>query len=166
MTVKASDLMSRRDLIVVSPDCSLFDLARVLQEHEVYGAAVVDSRGRWVGVVSHTQVLRVANEAVDPRVGFYTALGKPRPIPPETLQSIEAFRIMTAGDVVQDEFHAVDPTENPKTVTQYLRLHGIHRVVVASEETLLGILSIYELRQIPGNPGLAPMRLLEHQPPE
>ena len=63
----------RTDLVTVAPDMSVHDLARLLADHEITGAPVVDVDGEVLGVVSMTDVIRLAASEAGVRVA-------PRPV--------------------------------------------------------------------------------------
>ena len=63
----------RTDLVTVVPDMTVYDLAKLLADKEISGAPVVDVDGEVLGVVSMTDVIRLAAGEVDIRVA-------PRPI--------------------------------------------------------------------------------------
>jgi CBS domain-containing protein len=50
----------RTELVTVAPDMSVHDLARLLADNEISGAPVVDVDGEVLGVVSMTDVIRLA----------------------------------------------------------------------------------------------------------
>lgn len=56
----AADLMTR-DMICVPQDMSMKQAARLLIEHRISGAPVVDERGRLVGVISNSDFVALAN---------------------------------------------------------------------------------------------------------
>ena len=63
----------RTELVTVAPDMSVHDLARLLADKEISGAPVVDVDGEVLGVVSMTDVIRLAASEADIRVA-------PRPL--------------------------------------------------------------------------------------
>ena len=63
----------RTELVTVVPDMSVHDLARLLADKQISGAPVVDVDGEVRGVVSMTDVIRLAANEADIRVA-------PRPL--------------------------------------------------------------------------------------
>ena len=63
----------RTEVVTVAPDMSVHDLARLLADKEISGAPVVDVDGEVLGVVSMTDVIRLAAGEADVRVA-------PRPL--------------------------------------------------------------------------------------
>ncbi len=58
------DIM-QTELVTVGPEMSIHDLARLLAEKEISGAPVVDVDGEVLGVVSMTDVIRLAAAETD-----------------------------------------------------------------------------------------------------
>jgi CBS domain-containing protein len=77
----AGDLMSR-EVVRLPEDTPLRDAARLLLQHRIGGAPVVDREGRCVGVFSSVDVLRLAERRADPT--------RPAAPPPPTTCSFQA----------------------------------------------------------------------------
>ena len=54
--LQARDIMTT-EVITVSPQTTVLDLARLLAEHKINGAPVVDDNGRLVGVVTQSNLI-------------------------------------------------------------------------------------------------------------
>ncbi len=54
--LQARDIMTK-EVITVSPQTTVLDLARLLAEHKINGAPVVDDNGRLVGVVTQSNLI-------------------------------------------------------------------------------------------------------------
>lgn len=59
--IRSRDLM-QRDVICVSPEMDVRDLARLFQEKAISGAPVVDREGHLVGIVSTTDLAHLVAE--------------------------------------------------------------------------------------------------------
>lgn len=59
--IRSQDLM-QRDVICVSPEMDVRDLARLFQEKAISGAPVVDHEGHLVGIVSTTDLAHLVAE--------------------------------------------------------------------------------------------------------
>ena len=90
----------RTELVTVVPDMSVYDLAKLLSDEEISGAPVVDVDGEVLGVVSMTDVIRLAAGEIDIRVA-------PRPIVAGEF-SLEA----SPGDEYESEQDVVDYFQN------------------------------------------------------
>ena len=60
--------LMQTDVVTVGPESSVYELARLLEEHDISGAPVVDVDGEVLGVVSMTDVIRFAAAETDLRV--------------------------------------------------------------------------------------------------
>ena len=143
--LKAKDVMTR-DVVTVSPSTSLKALGRILEEHRIMGAPVVDDEGRIVGIVSQTDILfsqlatQIGNEDYDDIFDLFSAS-------PEAGGSQVRHRraprwvedIMTKHVVVASEEMTV------LELSSLLAEKGIHRVPVASKGKLVGIVSALDL---------------------
>ncbi len=133
MTFVARDLM-QPDPLTVPATMSYLDLQHVLVAAQVSGAAVVDESGGVVGVVSATDLLRAADEALDDDRD-----------PGESDNLAERFEMLTAGDLATPEVVWVSPRTPIARVAQRMRSVGIHRVLVGERGKLQGILTAYDL---------------------
>jgi CBS domain-containing protein len=66
--MKVNTILStrRRDLITISPDKTLRDLALLLTQHQIGAALVVDEAGQLQGIISERDVIRAAAVHADP----------------------------------------------------------------------------------------------------
>ena len=65
--LQAHDIMTK-EVITVSPETKVLDLARLLAEHKINGAPVVDHEGRLVGVVTQSNLIDRAKKFELPHV--------------------------------------------------------------------------------------------------
>lgn len=65
--LQARDIMTK-EVITVSPETEVLDLAQLLAEHKINGAPVVDSQGRLVGVVTQNNLIDRAKKFELPHV--------------------------------------------------------------------------------------------------
>lgn len=64
------------DVVTADPEMSVYDLSKLFTEHDITGVPVVDVEGEVLGVVSMTDVIRLAADDTDIRVAprpFITA---------------------------------------------------------------------------------------------
>ena len=69
------------EVVTVRPEASVRQLARLLADEEISGVPVVDGNGALVGVVSSTDVVRVAAEEADVHMASFAL--RPEVTPPE-----------------------------------------------------------------------------------
>jgi len=120
--MKVSELM-RSDLAVAVADAPVGDAITTLVDAHVLAVPVLDSQGRFVGVLSSSDVLEALAEH-----GREGAIGK-------WLATTPVAELMTAKP------QSVTPDDEVKKAAQEMLYLGIHRVFVVSDETLVGVLS-------------------------
>lgn len=161
------DIMNA-EVVTVGPDTTVRQLARLLADEEISGAPVVDANGTLLGVVSATDVVRLAGEDADVHVTS-SALPADRVVirdpdedeepdpdpygfflPEDSPFSGERFLdqfaeteldSVTVGDIMTPVTFSVDPGDSLKELADFLVRGRIHRAVVIREDTLLGIVT-------------------------
>lgn len=137
-TLTANELMSR-DVVMIPQQMSLRAAARLLSQHQISGAPVVDAEGRCVGVVSATDFVHWAEKE--------EATGQAHPCP--TLFT-SSWQMMETEDIPTNEvanYMTLDPvTVSPSTpigkLAQLMLDAHIHRVVVVDQQCRpIGIVS-------------------------
>ena len=143
--LKAKDVMTR-DVVTVSPSTSLKALGRILEEHRITGAPVVDDEGRIVGIVSQTDVLfsqlatQVGNEDYDDIFDLFSASPEAggsqirHRRAPRWVEDIMTKRVFVASE----EMTVLE-------LSSLMSEKGIHRVPVARDGNLVGIVSALDL---------------------
>ena len=161
--------LMQTELVTVSPETSVQTLTRLLSDHQISGAPVVDSAGRVVGVVSATDVLRLAADETDFRVGTF-------PIAPEGARSTpsgddeldlvgyfgsmdatvvapegidwiaeDAFAERTVRDIMTAVHFSVGPDATLGELAQLLVRGRIHRALVVESGELQGIVTTFDV---------------------
>jgi CBS domain-containing protein len=110
----AQDAMSQK-VIAISPDATLEQAIRLLIDHHISGAPVVDGDGKLVGIVSEYQLLEVT---YDP-----------------TLRGRTVSDFMTKAPI------AVPPSASLAEVVTLFVLHRIRRMPVVDNGQLVGIIA-------------------------
>ena len=158
MTVLARDVMQTQ-VVTIEADASLLDAQRLFVEEEINGAPVVDADGRVIGVLSVRDLLRGAAEEQDTVLSephYYRDLaefsGPEWAAGPEDFQNRLATR--TVSEVMTEGALTLPPDTPVSEVARTLRQSRIHRVLIAEEGALLGIVSTFDL-----------IALLEKEPP-
>ena len=166
LTVK--DIM-RTDVVTVSTDTTARHLARLLADQEISGVPVLDSHGMLVGVVSATDLVRLAAEdsgvqvrpagvgvdpIADPDVdeddatqtadlfGFFL----PEDTPFSGQRFLEdwsdsQFDTVPVADIMTPISFSVAPDTPVPELCQFLVKGRIHRAIVAEGEELVGIVT-------------------------
>ena len=144
--LKAKDVMTPEP-VCVTPSTTIRQLARLLQEHEISGAPVVDEEGRVVGVVSKTDLIgRCVEGTIEiPPAYLFEMLseqeyeGGASEVPPSEPQvSVQDF--MTEDPVM------VAPDLSVTAVARLMFEGRIHRVIVVDDEKFpVGIITSIDL---------------------
>ena len=159
MTLLARDVM-QTGVVTIDPEASLLDAYRLFVEEEISGAPVVDEDGRVLGVVSAHDLLRATEEERDTAVvqtSYFRDLaefsgpdwGSVAQDFQDRLAERTVREVMTTGAIV------VAPDASIPEVASTLRQHHVHRVLVAEDERLVGLISSFDL-----------VALLEKEPPQ
>ena len=120
--MKVADIM-RTTLETIGPDDTVATAVTALADQHVSGLPVVEHRGCLVGVISTTDVLQLLSEAADTeRRGAI-------------LDTTLVREIMTAKPVT------VDPDTDVHDAARQMLYGEIHRVFVAYDGALVGVLS-------------------------
>ena len=161
------DIMSA-GVVTVSPDTTVRQLARLLTDEEISGAPVVDGNGYLVGVVSATDVIRLAAEDAEVHITS-SALPADRVLMPDPDQDEEpdpdpyGFFLPEdspfSGEGLLDQFpeseldaaqvseimtpvtFTIGPEVSVKELAEFLVRGRIHRAVVVEEGRLMGIVT-------------------------
>ena len=145
----ARDLM-QRNIISIDGAASLLDAHRLFVEEEISGAPVVDEDGRVIGVVSARDLLRALDEERDTAVvdtHYFRDLteysGPDWGSMPEDFQDRLAAR--SVAEVMSPDVITVSPDATVAEVARTLRMHHVHRVLVATKDTFVGLISTFDL---------------------
>jgi CBS domain-containing protein len=150
----------RSDVLSVVPEMTARELIHVLLENSISGAPVVNSLGKIVGVVSDTDVLRLAareTAAPAPTTGWTSAgAAQPgveaQPMPQAVLtvkvpapgagcESEAALDAFQVRDIMTPVALSVRPTEPLGAAVRMMRQGRIHRLLVMEDGILHGIVT-------------------------
>ena len=158
------DIM-QSDVITVAPEASVRELARLLEDSHISGVPVCDARGYVVGVVSASDLVRLAAEApeddtaweldedIEPDVTenesaawSYFQAGEPPPrftdldlLHGPDLDGVTVREIMTGAPF------CVSPKLPIRDLAGLLLEQRIHRAVVAEDNRLVGIVTTLDV---------------------
>jgi len=146
---QARDLM-QKDVITIDGNASLLDAHRLFVEEEISGAPVIDEIGRVIGVLSARDLLRATDEERDTAVvqtNYFRELeefsGPDWGRMPEDFQDRLANR--PVSEVMSPDVITVAPDATIAEVAHTLRHHRVHRVLVATNEAFVGLISTFDL---------------------
>ncbi|MBI4423201.1 MAG: CBS domain-containing protein [Elusimicrobia bacterium] len=131
----------RRDVITVRETDTAWDVARVLSEHGITGAPVVNEAGEVVGVVSQTDIVRHL-EAVAATFGngqFYDDAEGETSRPNPSVQAVD----LMSPDVIEA------PEDTPASVLCRVMLtRRIHRIIITRGRRIQGIVTTLDLLKV------------------
>ena len=152
MKMLARDIMSP-DVISVSQDMDLRDLAKLFLEKRITGAPVVDAEDNLVGVVSQTDLiyydLTRDDELVLPSDFYQHARVEGRHLP-QGFQ-IEDCNTGKVSDVMTPVVHSVTENTSLATIARRMTRSHIHRLIVRKGRKATGIISALDVLKVMGN---------------
>lgn len=147
----ARDVMNR-NVISVSQDMDLRDLAKLLLEKGITGAPVVDRDGNLAGVVSQTDLvyynLSRDDELVLPPDFYQHARVEGRHLPGGF--QIEDCNTGKVADVMTPVVHSVTETTPLARVARMMTRTHIHRVIVRKGRRPTGVISALDVLRVMG----------------
>lgn len=170
--VTAADLM-QTNLVTVTPETTVRALTRLLSDHQISGAPVVDSAGRILGVVSSTDVLRLAADDTDFRIGAFPPLGLSNEtdeasgddeqdlvayftamdatvVAPDGIDWIDGgtFDERTVEDIMTPVHFSVRSDASLTELAELMVRGRIHRTLVVDEGDLRGIVTSFDVLKV------------------
>ena len=146
----AEDIMTR-PVFCADENWTVDKLASFLFDHGISGAPVVGKDGGLVGVVSLTDVVRLEGIAEKLRSGgsargFY-AKHLDEKLSKEHIERLDAEGIakLTVRDIMASDVVSVAPTASVGSVARLMHERRVHRVIVASPDEALGVISTMDL---------------------
>jgi CBS domain-containing protein len=139
----------------VSPDLALPDFEDQLIEARVSGCPVVE-QGRMVGVISRADILRqvsLERDLAETTSDFYyDELGfhevRLRSLEEMAARVGERWESLTVGDCMSRHPIVVEPTQAIEDAARMMVQHRIHRLPVADQGRLVGIITSMDLVQL------------------
>lgn len=169
------DIMAT-DVISVRSGTSVQELVQLLDEEGISGVPVLDPAGRVVGVVSRTDVIRMAASELelpasdafwDAMMGFgedvdddpdayflapesaVVVLPGSRSVPGVSLEDVTVDEIMTPAGF------SVDPDQSIEELARFLMKGRIHRALVLENSHLVGIVTAFDVLRVVSGEGTA-----------
>ena len=158
----------QREVVTVQPETSVRELLRVLVGAQISGVPVVSEEGEIVGVVSTTDVVRLASGEKEIHSG--NVVWEPLVLPDEEydVDSAAEFFMTTAewhfptenqtdalpegvfdgftvGDIMTPAAFTVKPTDSVEDAAKFMLRGRIHRALVVDSEQLKGIVTAFDL---------------------
>jgi len=143
MQVQAKDIMTR-DVVSVGPDLPAAEIARLLVEHGISAAPVIDAAGAPIGMVSEGDLLgRSIAEREERRDWWLTMLAEGEALSPAFLATLHGDH--AARDVMAAPVVTVNEATAAPEIARLLATHHIKRVPVVRDGRVVGIVSRADL---------------------
>lgn len=145
--IVARDVMTP-EVLAVSEDISVEELASFLIDNEVSGVVVRSEDGRPIGVVSSTDIAAAAagNDAAERRRGFYAEGWGDDDFDDSEIAEVEIpDDELTAGDIMTPEIFSVTADTPVSEVARLLCDSRVHRLLVTERDELVGIITTSDL---------------------
>ena len=127
--MRASEIM-QTGIVSVSPELSLRDFEQLLTGEDIGGAPVVDNREQIVGIATKTDVVRALGDGYGDRLA--------EPLDPE----------LTVADIMTERVVTASPDEDVRKIAQQMVDGRLHRIVVADEERIVGLITSFDLLRL------------------
>lgn len=144
--LRASEIMTR-NVLTVSEDWTLPELARFLTDQSISGAPVTNPDGKLVGVVSVTDIARSAGSATARWVEPNTIYHHEGDLGADDLGSlvVELEGDLTVGQIMTPVVFEVDIDSKVSQVADTMVRGRIHRVFVVERGKVVGVISALDL---------------------
>jgi CBS domain-containing protein len=141
--MKAADVMIS-NVITVSPDASVQDVAKILLAHRISAVPVVGHDGELVGIISEGDLIRRAEAGTERRRSWWLELliGS-TPLAEEYVKS----HARKVADVMTREVITATPDTPLREIAALLERNGIKRVPIVKNRKIVGIVSRANLVQ-------------------
>jgi CBS domain-containing protein len=143
--MRVQDLMNR-NVVTVTPDTTLKDVAHVLLERGVAGVPVCDAAGRVLGVVSESDILWKEIRPAPEVHGIVATLID------RAYGDRDRVEASTAGEAMSSPPVTVEPETSVAQAGRLMITHGVNRLPVVSDGKLVGIIARSDLVRAFGRP--------------
>jgi len=142
----AKDIMTR-NVLTVSEEWTVPELARFLTNHSISGAPVTNAEGKLVGVVSVTDIARAADSVTASWVEPATLYHHEADLGDDDLGSlvVEVPGDLTVSQVMTSVVFQVDSNSKVSQVADTMVRGRIHRVFVIEAGKIVGVISALDL---------------------
>ena len=149
MALTARDIMETR-VITLSPSDPLSNVHRLFCDEEIHGAPVVDDEGRVLGIITSMDLLKAASDEHESARGDPTYFRELFEISgPDWEEAPEGFldrlRERVTSEFMTEDVACVGVDATIPEIARTLRGNRIHRVLVAEDEVLQGIITTFDL---------------------
>jgi CBS domain-containing protein len=151
--LQVRDIMTT-EVLTVSPETSISELSKILENRKIGGLPVVDKNGRLVGVITQSDLVERARDLELPPainiLDFHFYLQ----IPSHLLQRVEKMLGTTVGDCMSPNPVTVAPDTPVGKIAALMAKQKVHTIPVLEGEKLVGVIGKMDLvRAMAREPG-------------
>ena len=140
----ARDIMTK-EVLTVSPETSIADLSKTLENRQIGGVPVVDKEGRMVGVITESDLLERARDLEMPPainiLDFHFYLQ----IPSHLLRKLEKMLGTSVGDCMTPDPVTVAPDTPVSQIAALMAKQKVHTIPVVKAGKIVGIIGKMDL---------------------
>ena len=149
----ARDIMTKK-VLTVSPETSIADLSKTLENRQIGGVPVVDQDGRLVGVITQSDLVERARDLELPPsiniLDFHFYLQ----IPSHSIQKVEKMLGTTVGDCMTPNPVTVAPDAPVSQIAALMAKQKVHTIPVVKAGKIVGVIGKMDLvRAMAREPG-------------
>jgi len=137
--LKAKDIMTR-DVIVVRPETGIEELAKILVEHKISGAPVVNEDGEIIGIVTENDLIsrnkRIHIPTFIRLFDAFIMLERPRKMEEEIKKMIAT----TVGDICTKNVITVSEDTPVEDIATIMAEKKVHLIPVVDGKRVVGII--------------------------
>ena len=149
----ARDIMTT-EVLTVSPETSISDLSKTLENRKIGGLPVVDKDGRLVGVITQSDLVERARDLELPPAINILDLHIYLQIPSHLLQRVEKMLGTTVGDCMTRDPVTVAPDTPVSQIAALMAKQKVHTIPVLKEGKIVGVIGKMDLvRAMAQEPG-------------
>ena len=137
--MKAKDFMVK-DVLTVSPEMTVKELARLFVERQVSGAPVVDEAGKLVGIITETDLIEQNKNLHIPTVITLFEAVIYLENPKHMEEEIKEMMASTVSDLARKKVVTADEETDIHQVATLMSEKHVHLIPVMRDDTLVGII--------------------------
>lgn len=139
--MKIKDIM-RTNVITVTPDTEIKEIARTLYENKISGVPVVDSDGKLVGIVSEGDLLhKETNPRAPQAFGFLGAFIYFRKSIIQYESDFKKLIALTASEIMTEKLITIEQESTIEEAASTMINNNVKRLPVTEKGKLIGIVS-------------------------
>ena len=140
----ARDIMTT-EVLTVSPETSIADLSKTLENRQIGGVPVVAKDGRLVGVITQSDLVERARDLELPPAINILDLHIYLQIPSHLIQRVEKMLGTTVGDCMTKDPVTADPDTPVSQIAGLMAKQKVHTIPVVKEGKIVGVIGKMDL---------------------